>query len=114
MNTATFSIATLAPAIPEIILLGLVCALLVMDLFLREENRELTYWLTLVSLIGVTLLCVGTIGIPTRVTFQGMFVADLLSQVLKVATLLTVAATLVYGREYLRVRDLLKSEFLSL
>ena len=33
MNTATFSLATLAPAIPEIALLALVSALLVIDLF---------------------------------------------------------------------------------
>ena len=53
-----------------------------------------------------------TIGRPTVVTFQGMFVADLMSQVLKVATLLTVAATLVYGRSYLEARGLLTGEFL--
>ena len=114
MNTATFSLATLAPAIPEIILLALVCTVLVVDLFLQEENREVTYWLTLVSLVGCALLAAGTIGLPTRVTFQGMFVADLMSQMLKVATLLSVAVTLVYGREYLRLRGLLKGEFLCL
>ena len=43
-----------------------------------------------------------------------MFVADLMSQVLKVATLLTVAATLVLGRTYLAARGLLTGEFLCL
>jgi NADH-quinone oxidoreductase subunit N len=114
MTTATFSWATLAPAIPEIILLALVCVLLILDLFLDEENRETTYWLTIVSLLGCALLCLATIGLPTRITFQGMFVADLMSQMLKVATLLSVAATLVYGREYLRLRGILKGEFLTL
>jgi NADH-quinone oxidoreductase subunit N len=114
MNTATFSLATLAPAIPEIVLLALVSTLLILDLFVRDEDREVTYWLTLVSLAGCGILAGATIGLPTRVTFQGMFVADLMSQMLKVATLFSVAATLVYGREYLRVRGLLKGEFLSL
>jgi NADH-quinone oxidoreductase subunit N len=104
----------LAPAVPEIVLLALVCVLLIIDLFLDEELRELTYWLTLLSLVGVALLTLFTIGQETRFRFNGMFVADLMSQVLKVATLLSVAATILYGRTYLKVRGLLKGEFLCL
>ncbi|HEY4999634.1 MAG TPA: NADH-quinone oxidoreductase subunit NuoN, partial [Usitatibacter sp.] len=74
----------------------------------------LTYWLAIVSLAGTALLTVATLGEPATVTFNGMFVADLLSQLLKVATLLTVAATLVLSRTYLEVRGLLKGEFLCL
>ena len=48
------------------------------------------------------------------VTFGGMFVVDLMSQVLKVITLLTVAATLVLSRSYLEKRKLLSGEFLCL
>ena len=114
MTTATFSAATLAPAIPEIVLLTLVCVLLVVDLFLRENERHVTYWLTLASLVGCALLSAATVGRPTVITFQGMFVADLLSQVLKVATLLASAITLLYARTYLELRGLLKGEFLSL
>ena len=114
MNTATFGWATLAPAIPEILLLALVSTILLVDLFLDDENREVTYWLTLLAVLGCAAITGMTIGLPTRVTFQGMFVADLLSQLLKTASLLSVAATLVYGRTYLRVRGLLKGEFLCL
>ena len=114
MNTATFSLSTMAPAIPEIVLLALVCTLLVIDVFLREEDRLVTYWLTLVSLVGCALLAAASAGQPSTVTFQGMFVRDLMSQSLKVATLLTVAATLMVSRSYLEVRGLLKGEFLTL
>jgi NADH-quinone oxidoreductase subunit N len=114
MNTATFSWATLAPAIPEITLLALLSTILVVDLFLADEDRHITYWLTLLALLGCAGLAAGSIGLPTRVTFQGMFVADLLSQVLKVVLLLSVAATLLYARSYLELRGLLKGEFLSL
>src|SRR5438270_4550462 len=114
MNTATFSLSTMAPAIPEIVLLALVCTLLVIDVFLREEDRLVTYWLTLVSLVGCALLALATTGRPAAVTFQGMFVADLMSQMLKVATLLTVAATIVLSRSYLEARGLLTGEFLCL
>ena len=114
MNTATFSLSTLAPAIPEIALALCVFALLMVDAFLREEDRHVTYWLAIVSLVGTAALTAYSAGRPTLVTFQGMFVADLMSQVLKVATLLTVAATLVMSRTYLQLRGLLTGEFLCL
>ena len=114
MNTATFSLATLAPAIPEIALLAFVSALLVIDLFLSDRERHVTFWLAIAALLGTAALVGSMAGNASVVTFQGMFVADPMSQVLKVATLLAVAATLIYGRVYLEVRDLLRGEFLSL
>ena len=114
MNTATFSFATLAPALPEIALLVFVSALLVIDLFVAERDKHVTFWLAIASLLVCTALSAATIGKASAVTFQGMFVADPMSQVLKVAVLLTVAATLVYSRTYLQVREMLRGEFLTL
>ncbi|MFZ3324005.1 MAG: NADH-quinone oxidoreductase subunit NuoN [Usitatibacter sp.] len=114
MNTATFSLATVAPALPEIALLTLVSVLLVAHLFFKEDERGVTYWLTLIVLVGTAGLTLTTLGRPMGVTFGGMFVVDLMSQVLKVFTLLTVAATLVLSRSYLEKRNLLSGEFLCL
>jgi NADH-quinone oxidoreductase subunit N len=114
MNTATFSLATLAPATPEMALLAFVSVLLVGDLFVSERGRHVTFWFAVASLLGTAALAAQMVGSPTVVTFSGMFVADPLSQVLKVAALLAVAVTLVYGRVYLQLRDLLRGEFLSL
>jgi len=113
MNQATFSLATLAPAMPEIVLLTLASALLLIDAFLAESDRYITYWLTQVTLVGTAVLTIFTIG-PSLVTFNGMFVADMLSQLLKVGILVTVAATLMMSRTYLEQRGLLKGEFLTL
>ena len=41
MNQATFSLATMAPAMPEIVLLVLVSILLIADLFFKDEERDL-------------------------------------------------------------------------
>jgi len=114
MNTATFSLATLAPAIPEIALLAFASLLLVMDLFVPEREKHATYWLAIASLLGTATLAGTTIGTPSAVTFQAMFVSDPMSQVLKVAVLLAVAATLVYSRLYLQAREMLRGEFLCL
>jgi NADH-quinone oxidoreductase subunit N len=113
MSQATFSLATLAPAMPEIVLLTLACALLLIDAFLDEGDRHVTYWLAQVTLVGTAVLTIFTVG-PSLVTFNGMFVADMLSQLLKVAILVTVAATLMMSRTYLELRGLLKGEFLTL
>ncbi|HSS26452.1 MAG TPA: NADH-quinone oxidoreductase subunit NuoN [Usitatibacter sp.] len=111
---ATFSLATIAPAMPEIALLAMVSILLVADLFFKAHEKHLTYVLTLVALVGTAVLCATTAGGGSIVTFNGMFVSDLMSQVLKVAMLLTVAATLVLSRSYLELRGLLNGEFLCL
>jgi NADH-quinone oxidoreductase subunit N len=109
-----FSLAMLAPAIPEIAMLALVSALLVVDLFLADHEKHVTYWLAILSLVGVAVLVAMGMGRPSVFAFNGMFVSDLLSQVLKIAILLSVAATLLYSREYLEARGLLKGEFLAL
>ena len=114
MNTATFSLVTLAPAIPEIALLVMVSLLLVVDLFVPERERHVTFWLAIAALLSCATLAGSITGNATAVTFQAMFVADPMSQTLKVAVLLAVAVTLVYGRAYLQERELLRGEFLSL
>jgi NADH-quinone oxidoreductase subunit N len=116
MSQATFSLATLAPAMPEIVLLVLTSALLLIDAFLSEGERYIGYWLAQVALVGTAVLTALMMfsGTASVVSFNGMFVADMLSQVLKIATLLTVAATLMLGRTYLEERGLLKGEFMTL
>ena len=116
MNTPafSFSFATLAPAIPEVVLLVLACALLVIDAFLKRRDGVITYWLTLLSLVACALLCVVTVRHAHVVTFTGMFVSDPLSQVVKTITLLVVAGTIVVSRSYLETRRLLTGEFLCL
>jgi NADH-quinone oxidoreductase subunit N len=114
MNTATFSYATLAPALPEIVLACILFVLLVIDAFLSERDRHITYWLTIATLVGTAVLAFTMLGAQTQVTFHGLFVADAMSQVLKGATLLTVAATLMVSRTNLAVRGLLTGEFLTL
>src|SRR5690242_12753857 len=114
MTTATFSYATIAPALPEIVLLALASLLLVADLYLRGDERRATYRLTQAALAVAAVVTFMQMGGPSTVTLHGMYVSDLLGQVLKIATLLTVMATLGMSRTYLRLRGLLTGEFLAL
>ena len=114
MTTATFSLASLAPAMPEIVLLALACTLLIVDLFIRDEDRHVSYWFAQASLIVTAIVAIAMIGRPTQVALHGMYVSDMLGHVVKAATVLTVAATLSMSRSYLELRGLMRGEYLCL
>jgi NADH-quinone oxidoreductase subunit N len=98
-------------AAPEMTLLGLICIVLVADLFVDDEHRMVTYWLTMISL-GITMLTLlSTAPLEQIVLFDGAYVSDPLSQVLKIAAVGFVAIAFVYARDYLRVNDLHKGEY---
>ena len=109
----TMSATSLAPAAPEIFLLAMVCAILVVDLFLDDARRHWSYGLTLLALAGTALLALSG-GPGTRHAFNSMFVDDAMARVLKVFVCVSVAAMLVYGRAYCRERALFRGELFVL
>jgi NADH-quinone oxidoreductase subunit N len=100
-----------APATAEIFLVCAASAVLLADLFIPERRRVLTFWLALAALAGTAVCLVLTAPEGRIVTLSGAFVADALSQVLKLFTCAVVAVTFLYSRDYLRERDLLKGEY---
>ena len=98
-------------AAPEMTLLGLICVVLVADLFVPNERRVLTYWMALASL-GATLWVLLSTAPDGRIeVFSGSYVSDGLSQALKIAVTGFVALAFVYARDYLRANELHKGEF---
>jgi NADH-quinone oxidoreductase subunit N len=98
-------------AAPEMTLLGLICVVLIADLFVPNERRVLTYWMTLASL-GATLWVLLATAPEGRIeVFSGSYVSDGLSQALKIAVTGFVALAFIYARDYLRANDLHKGEF---
>ena len=103
----------LSPAAPEIFTLIMVCAILIIDLFLDDSRRHVSFMLTLLTLfIAALLAAVGGSGVHHA--FNGMFVADPMAQSLKVFICISVGAMLVYSREYARSRGLFRGEFFVL
>ena len=98
-------------AAPEITLLTLICIVLVVDLFLKDEQRVATVWLSIASLVVTAWVLIG-IGPPLPVIiFDGSYISDALSQVLKLAAIGVVAVGFLYARDYLLQNNLLKGEF---
>ena len=111
-------IQPLWPAYPEIFLLTMACVILIADLFIRDENRGITYFLTQATLAGCALLTWATAtqlnpGEPVH-TFSGMFVGDLMADVLKLVSYFGVISILVYSRDYLALRGMFRGEFFAL
>src|SRR5690606_24360158 len=96
-----------ALATPEILLLVLACGILVVDAFSKGSRRGLTYTLTQASLALLIVVSAmqwanGTVG----TTFNGLYVADAMSHLLKICSYIAAMVTLLYGRDYSEARDM--------
>ena len=105
------AVSLFAPASAEIFLACATCVVLLVDLFLPERRRVVSYWLALAALLGTAATLVLTAPDGRVVTLTGAFVADPLSQALKLFTSAVVAVAFLYSRDYLAARGLFKGEF---
>lgn len=101
---------SLMPMLPEIFVLAMACIILLIDLFLNDKNRYITYALTQLTLLLAVWMTVSVRNNEVLYLFNKMFVADALSDILKLATYIVVAVVLVYSRNYLRERGLYRGE----
>ena len=107
-------LASLSPVYAEMFLLVMVSVILIADLFLVNHTKTLTYLLVQLTLLGCSLITVSTHQDGIAHLFNHMFVDDLMSDVLKLLTYLSVSMMLVYSRSYLMARGLFTGEFLAL
>jgi NADH-quinone oxidoreductase subunit N len=110
-DTPLFLPPDFAPAAGEITLLTLTCVVLVIDLFVDDRRRWITYAASLLTLALTAAAVVAVAGDSAVFTFSDTFVLDPLSTVLKLFTLAIVALVFIYSREYLRARGLERGEF---
>jgi NADH-quinone oxidoreductase subunit N len=98
----------LVPVYAEIFMLVAASAILLIDMFLSESKRSLTYILSLATLAICAYLSWLDYAAGTTVyTFNNMFVSDPMSNLLKMFTYLAVAITLIYSRTYVTDRGML-------
>jgi len=91
----------LVPVYAEIFLLIAASAILLIDMFLKEGKRNLTYGLSLLAIGGCAAFSfVDFSSGATVYTFSHMYVSDPMSNLLKLFTYLATAMTLVYSRQY--------------
>jgi len=109
--TSAFVPPDLIPALPEMVMLGMTCLVLVVDLFLPQEKRGFTLLLSVLTLllaIGAVLLVAPLDSVSS---FGGSFVLDQLAVVLKIAVSAVTILVFVYSRDYLSDHAIYKGEY---
>jgi NADH-quinone oxidoreductase subunit N len=102
----------LLPVLPEVVVLTAASLILMIDLFVGDQRRHVTYWLTQLSLLlaaGVTFN-VNIMQLATTKVFYNMVVDDMLADVLRIASFVAVSLMLFYSRSYLVARGLFRGE----
>lgn len=101
----------LLPLLPEIFITFMASVILILDHFLGEQRRHISYLLALGTLIGAAYLTLMDFGGYSRLVLNGMFVDDTLADLLKTAIYLVTLVVFVYSRDYVRLRDIYKGEY---
>ena len=101
-------------AAPEIFLTTAICVVLLVDVFLRDDQRQVTYVLSMLALIG-TATAQAFFDVDNQaIAFNGSFVADPAGNVLKMFAYVVTGIVFLYSRDYLAENGLLKGEFFIL
>ncbi|MCL2636105.1 MAG: NADH-quinone oxidoreductase subunit N, partial [Betaproteobacteria bacterium] len=95
-----FVVPNLQPAAPEIFLVVMALAILLIDLFVKDSRRTVTFTLSVLTLLGCALIQYWTSTGEITHTFSNMFVSDLMSDLLKLFLYATVVIVLFYSRAY--------------
>ena len=114
INTFQFDTSSLMLMLPEIFLLSAIVVILLLDLFLTKSFKQVTYYLTQLSLFITGVLSFNLIGHPETVILGHSFVLDELASVFKVLMMSAAMVAMVYSRHYLTQHALFKGEYFVL
>ncbi|MCK4707411.1 MAG: NADH:ubiquinone oxidoreductase subunit N, partial [Gammaproteobacteria bacterium] len=101
----------LLPALPEMVMLGMACLVLIVDLFLPQEKRGFTLLLSLLTLVLVGFATVYVAPASSISTFGGSFILDKLAVTLKLSVYVVTFMVFVYSRDYLKDLNIYKGEY---
>ena len=110
----TFEMPNFLPALPEMFVLGMTCLILIIDLFMNERTRVVTYLLAQSTLVGAFILTLSLYGEAAELTFSGTFVHDPMASLLKLFVYGAAFLVFLYSHSYLRLRNMFHGEFFVL
>jgi len=100
----------LLPVLPEVVVLTAASLILLIDLFIGDDRRHVTYWLTQLALLLAACVTFKTMQLESVKAFHNMIVDDMLADFLRIATIAAVSLMLFYSRSYLVARGLFRGE----
>ena len=102
------------PVLPEIVVLTGASVILLVDLFLTDARRHVSYWLAQFTLLLAAFVTVRTMNIDVVRAMHNMVVDDLVADFLRLASFVAVSLVLFYSRSYLALRGLFRGELFVL
>jgi NADH-quinone oxidoreductase subunit N len=108
MNNA---LTELAPLATELFVLCLACVVLILDVWIRDEQRVASYVLAQFTLLAGAAISWGMLGEEPALVLNGTFISDPMAALLKTSILLVSAGVFVYSRSYLVARGIFRGEF---
>lgn len=105
---------TIFPAVPELVLTGVLFAILLVDLWLNDRQRWITCTLSVIGLILTAAVQCLVWKQQPQYAFHDMFVLDGMAQLAKLCMYGLVIAVFIYSQAYLRVRNIYQGEFYTL
>ncbi|MBZ0295800.1 MAG: NADH-quinone oxidoreductase subunit N [Anaerolineae bacterium] len=109
-QTPTIADLNLGVALPSVFLALYATVLLVIDLFIEEENKIRTAWLAIAGLI-VTFILNLLVYTTVDEAFYGMFVADPFSAFLNIIVILTAIISILLAIDYMKRVGAERGEF---
>lgn len=108
-----FSLSQFAMAMPEIFLLCATCFILMVDVFVPERHRIVTYYLTQLTLLLTFLITLTQFkNYPVQVTaFSNHYIIDKFAIISKLFMFLFSGFAFAYAREYIESRKMGRSEY---
>ena len=97
-------------ALPEIVILAAASLILLVDLFVPDDRRYISYWLTQLTLLVATLRDAHDAAPRFDTGYHGMVVDDMLADFLRIACFIAVSLMLFYSRSYMIARGLFRGD----
>jgi len=100
----------LSSVLPEALLLGGACTILVVDVFLPDRLRHWSFWLTQLTILAAAWIIFRTADIVPVQAMNGLVIDDMVSDLFRFFTCIAVSLTLFYARGYFADRGLFRGE----
>ncbi len=98
-------------ALPEIVLLAMTVITLLIDIFVKQKQKHLTFAFALLSIVLAFGCTIYLYPVPKTFALNGLYVHSHLSSVLKLFIYITTFFAFIYAREYINDRKIHQGEY---
>ncbi|MBV35253.1 NADH-quinone oxidoreductase subunit NuoN [Kangiella spongicola] len=97
--------------LPEIFLLTAGCVILLVDVFSKDLDRNLTYRLTQLALLATAIICMVQFPSVQYHLYERHFILDPMAGIIKISVIFLAMLALLFARPYILPRRILRGEY---